>query len=427
MGRRATTGIRKRHTRPCASRRGGKCDCDGSWEASVWDRREKKKLRATFSTQAAAKAWQQDSAVSVRRNRMRASTISVTVEAAGLAWLEAAERGEILSRHRKAYKPSVLRSYRADLTRYVFPELGAMRLADVRADDVQELVDDLVGRGLSGSKCRNVLVALQAVYRRHRRQVPVNPTRDIDLPEPAGVREWSGTPEDARAHLEALDDDDRALWATAWFAGLRRGELRALRVENLHGLDSETGERWIEVAHAWDDKAGEIAPKSAAGVRVVAIPETLRSTLLAHVQRTRRRGRDFVFGRTATEPFTTSLVRRRALEACAAAAVGAFFRNEPGVVESVTLHLCRHAYRSFLGDAGIPEERCDRYLGHSSSKVGRRYLHAIIGQLDADARTLDGYLAGEAASVTVLRPWGKANGAQTGAHPAESATLSGRG
>jgi hypothetical protein len=56
-------------------------------------------------------------------------------------------------------------------------------------------------------------------------------------------------------------------------------------------------------------------------------------------------------------------------------------------------------YRSFLGDAGIPEERSDRYLGHSSgraSRIGRSYSHRIAGQLAADADTLEAYLQGEA-------------------------------
>ena len=77
--------------------------------------------------------------------------------------------------------------------------------------------------------------------------------------------------------------------------------------------------------------------------------------------------------------------------------------------DQATLHDLRHAYRSFLGDSGIPEERADRYLGHSTgraSRIGRSYSHRIAGQLAADAATLEAYLQGEAASVTVLRPGG---------------------
>ena len=124
-----------------------------------------------------------------------------------------------------------------------------------------------------------------------------------------------------------------------------------------------------------------------------------------------------MFGKTASAVFDPKNVQAGADRAFGTAGV-----------ERVTLHELRHAYRSFLGDAGIPEERADRYLGHSSgraSRVGRSYSHRIAGQLAADSATLEAYLQGEAASVTVLRPWRNA-GAQTGAQPLQAASLNGR-
>jgi hypothetical protein len=59
----------------------------------------------------------------------------------------------------------------------------------------------------------------------------------------------------------------------------------------------------------------------------------LRLVLLEHLARTGRRGDDLVFGRTASEPFTPSRVRAKALGARAAASVGAFLRREPFAVE----------------------------------------------------------------------------------------------
>jgi hypothetical protein len=45
---------------------------------------------------------------------------------------------------------------------YVLSDYGARRLADIRADDLQGLVDRLIGKGLSGSRVRNIVVPLQA-------------------------------------------------------------------------------------------------------------------------------------------------------------------------------------------------------------------------------------------------------------------------
>src|SRR4051794_39673446 len=219
---RSPTGIRVRHSRGCRSRDGGGCNCSPSYEAWVFDSRavvhergcasreggncgcrtiRGSKVRKTFPTLAAAKGWRGDASNGVRRGTLR-PTVTLTLEQAAEQWLEQAERGEVLSRHRRPYKPSVLRTYAADLRRYVLPDFGAVKLGDVTADDLQALVDRLVGAGLSGSKVRNVLVPLQALYRRHRRQVFSDPTDGLDLPEPGGRRERAVSPALAAALLE---------------------------------------------------------------------------------------------------------------------------------------------------------------------------------------------------------------------------------
>jgi integrase len=274
---------------------------------------------------------------------------------------------------------------------------------------------------LSGSKVRNVIVAVQALYRRFRRQVTVDPTHDLDLPEVAGRREWSGTPVDAEATLEPLPDDVQAIYATAFYGGLRRGELRALRVRNLHGLDG-AGEPFIDVEHGWDDYKGEIDPKSTAAARRALLPESPQAILADHVAATGRAADDLVFGRTPSEPFTPTFVSDGADDAWAAAAIGAFLRGEslPVELRRVTLHECRHAHGSFLDAAGISESRCDRYMGHARAGVADRYRHQLRGQLADDAGRLDEYLAGRGAGNLVHL----ATGAHSGGQAAKTALLS---
>ena len=96
---------------------------------------------------------------------MRAPT-AVTLRGAWTKWIEQAEAGEILSRYRRPYKPSALRGYRSDMESFVLDDFGSCRLSDVTADDLQALVDRLLGEGKSGSKVRNVLVPLQCPRRR---------------------------------------------------------------------------------------------------------------------------------------------------------------------------------------------------------------------------------------------------------------------
>ena len=77
------------------------------------------------------------------------------------------------------------------------------------------------------------------------------------------------------------------------YAGLRRGELLALRWE-----DVDLGAGVIHVEGSWDAKEGAVGPKSRAGRRTVPIPAVLRDYLVEHKLRCGRRA-GLVFG-TAT-------------------------------------------------------------------------------------------------------------------------------
>src|SRR4029453_6225732 len=77
----------------------------------------------------------------------------------------------------------------------------------------------------------------------------------------------------------------RPLWATAFYAGLRRGELQALRVS-----DVDLGASLIRVEHGWDQYGGAIEPKSRAGRRTVPLLALLGDYLDEHLLRTGREG-----------------------------------------------------------------------------------------------------------------------------------------
>ena len=131
------------------------------------------------------------------------------------------------------------------------------------------------------------------------------------------------SPAEAARLLDALPAEDQALWATAAYAGLRLGEVRALRYED---VDLESGV--IRVERSWDQKAGVIEPKSRAGPRTVPIVAALRSHLAAHLLRsTTREG--LIFGRASDEPFNPSTANARAAKAWKGG-------------ESIGLHELRH-------------------------------------------------------------------------------------
>jgi integrase len=372
--KRQPTGIRARHSRRCATHSGGNCNCTPSWEAFVFLRREGRKVRKTFPTLAEARRWRHDAASQADRGALRAPT-RLTLSDAATGWLEGARAGSIRTRSGDAYKPSAIRGYEEALRLRVLPDLGGHRLADIARRDVQALVGRMLAEGLSPSTIRNSILPLRAIFRHHRDDVPINPTAGLDLPAVRGVRDRVADPVEAEALLAALEPRDRALWATALYAGLRLGELRGLGWG-----DIDLAEGLIRVQRSWDAREGEISPKSRAGVRRVPMIPELRDLLVEH--RLDHPGDGLVFGADG-RPFNPTSVAQRAKRAWQAA------RLDP-----ITLHECRHTFASLMIAAGVNAKALSTFLGHSSVTITfDRYGHLFPGSESEAADVLHGYLA----------------------------------
>lgn len=356
-------GIRTRHSRACASRHGKRCNCSPSYEAWVYSKRDDKKIRKTFSLLAEAKAWRSDAGNALNCGRLRAPT-ATTLKDAAAEFLAGAEQGAIPTRSGGRYKPATLRSYRRALDARILPVLGAQRLTELQRRDVQDLADELTGQGLSASTIQNTLDPLRVIYRRAIRRdlVSVDPTEGLELRRPKGQRDRIASPAEAVELLAVLPDLERALWATAMYAGLRRGELRALR-----WADIDLPAKVVHVQRGWDDIEGEQDGKSAAAERDVPILEPLARELAAYKLRSGRGGEALVFGLTAADPFFPSTVRDHALAAWAAENERRRKLDpEAATLAPIGLHKSRHTCASVLIASGANPKVVQKIMGHAT-------------------------------------------------------------
>lgn len=391
---RASQGIRARHSRSCRSRAGERCNCRPAWEAFAYLKRERKKLRKTFPTLAAARAWRADAVAAANRGKLRSPT-QTTLREAAEAFLAGARDGSIPNRSGRRYKPATLRGYERALRLRVLPVLGDARLSEITRADVQDLADRLTAEGASASTVQNTLDPLRKVFDRAVRRdvVAIDPTEGLELRRPDGRRDRIAPPDEAMRLLDALPDDERAIYATAMFAGLRRGELRALRWSDVH-----LPGRRIAVERGWDDEEGEQGGKSEAARRVVPILAVLAPVLAAHKLRTGRDGDALVFGATATEPFDPSTVRRRALAAWDAANVRTRERFGDDVAAArllrpIGLHESRHTCASLLIAAGANAKIIQAVMGHATiAMTFDTYGHLMPGGLEEAAAAADAYV-----------------------------------
>lgn len=374
-------GVSLRHTSRCRSRADGPCDCRPTYQAQVYSPKDRKTIRKTFRSLADARAWRSQAQTALHRATLRAPS-RTTVEEAAERWLEAAEAGIVRTRSGDPYKPSALRAYEQALRQKLLPALGHLKLSALPRNQVQDVVDRLVAEGLSASTVRNAVLPLRAIYRRAiaRSEVHVNPTEGLSLPAVRGRRDRVARAAEARALIAAVPAEDRAVWASALYAGLRRGELQALRWQD---VDSERGVICVE--RSWDPKAGgrakePLGPSAGAARRAPALPPRRPPALEA-----RRRRRACLWAHERA---------RASLRGADAAGAEAWRRAG---LEPIGLHECRHTYAAFMIAAGVNAKALSTYMGHSSITVTLdRYGHLMPGAEAEAAVMLERYLERDA-------------------------------
>jgi integrase len=413
-------GIRKRHSKGCPARDSGRCNCKAGYEAWVFSRRDNKKIRRTFSREAEAKSWRADALTALSRGGLRASRPTTLIQA-WEAFHEGAKAGVITNRSGDPYKPATLRSYERAMRLRVLPEFGHLRQSDLYRPDLQEVADGLLAKGLDPSTIKVTFLPLRAILRRAlaRGEVATNVCDGLELPAVRGRRERIASPTEAAALIAAVPKQDRAVWATAMYGGLRRGELQALQAGH---IDLATGV--IQVKFGWDEKEGQIELKSRAGRRAVPIAAVLRKFIVGQRRRVQRAGDGLAFGRTAKTPFDAKVFQERAdkawrdvnrRERAAAKEQG----RKADLLTRITLHECRHTFASLMIAAGVNAKALQVFMGHSSVAITLdRYGHLMPGSEAEAAVLLDSYL--DAAREGSKRQAGGATGAPTGASVAQA-------
>jgi integrase len=378
-------GIDTRHARSCRSRGGGgRCNCTPTFQASVFDARSGRKVRKTFPSKAAAKTWRQDALVALRNGKLAEAQPKTTMRDACDAWIADARRGIVRTKGGDPFKPSTIRAYDQALRLRVYPTLADVPFYRVRRVHLQDLVAQLVAAGVAPATINTTVGALGAIYARavHRDELDVSPTTGVKVPAARNGRERFATPDEAVRLLAAVPERDRAVWATAMYAGLRRGELMALTWD---AVDLKAGT--IDVRRSWDPEHGPGDTKNR-NHRRVPIAATLREHLAAERLR-QPHGVELCFGLAAGRPFRVDRLQQRADEAWSATGQ-----------TRLTLHDCRHTFASFAIAAGVNAKALSSYMGHSGVSITLdRYGHLMPGNEAEAATLLDAYLEGRVATA----------------------------
>jgi integrase len=306
-------------------------------------------------------------------------------------------------------KPSTRKGYADLVAAYIVPHLGDVRLCDLTSAQVVKFYDTLRtsgrrrpskanpdDRSLSESTVHHVHVCLSAAmaHAGEARLIEVNPL--ASLPRRARPKATSGdkpelkawTAEQARAFL-AVADEDRlaALFELALATGLRRGELVALRWEDIDLERSVLAVRRNSVTVGYAVQDG--TPKSSRA-RTVDLDAGTVAAIRAHRKRQLEermawgeawQDHGLVFTREDGTPLHPQTVRWHLGRLARAAKV-----------PDVGVHGLRHTHATMGLAAGVPPKVMQERLGHASVQITIDLYSHVIPGMQADAASRIGAL-----------------------------------
>jgi integrase len=290
-------------------------------------------------------------------------------------------------------RPRTLTLYKGLAERYVKPVIGGVRLDKLTPAHVQRLVTETrntrTSRGTppSASTLRHVykLVrnALGDAYRME--LVTRNVATQVKAPPLSSQRRVGLDLAEAKRLLKVIDGERlEALYVLALATGLRRGELLALRWD-----DIDLGSRQLRVRRAMqrvDGKLQIVELKTSSARRTVVLPQLAVRHLQEHKKRQDGerlalgdtwREHGLVFASSIGTPIEPRNVNRRWDE----------LRQRAGL-DWLRLHDLRHGCATFLLAQGVPARAIMEVLGHAEIGVTMNtYAHVlpVLGQEAADA------------------------------------------
>lgn len=272
------------------------------------------------------------------------------------------------------YSRSFCDSNRKSIDKHIIPAFGKKRIGKISESDINRWLLDLPGEAdVSRATANKMLGLLRIILAEAVKQniIEKNPADKVKpLIEKANARD-AFTKKEAVALLNDPEKWGNILSYTASLlcahTGLRAGEIRALRVCDIH-------EDYLLIAHSWDEKYGLKSTKSGK-VREIPIPQHIHDALMRIAP---DESEGFVFSLTGGKTpmsgrvFTNALYRKL---------------REIGVTEEerqergLSFHSWRHFFNTQLVAGGVTGEVTRAVVGHESENMTDHYLHLSAEEL----------------------------------------------
>jgi integrase len=273
--------------------------------------------------------------------------------------------------------------YKSVVGKHLVPEIGRTKLKQLSRPAIRKLYREKKQAGLSSRTVEYIHVTLHKALKDALEDglINTNPAQGLKLPQRDAKETKALSPEQVSALLEAAREDRlEALYVVALHTGSRRGELLALRWND---VDFEKGT--IRVDESLDQHGSFHAPKREESRRTLRLTPFSLAALKAHRARQneerlrvgeRWEDNDLVFPNTVGKPMNPSNLYRREFRP--------LLSKASLEDEGFTFHSLRHTFATTLAERGIHPATAQKLLGHKDIRMTLAiYTHATDDMQDA--------------------------------------------
>ncbi len=282
---------------------------------------------------------------------------------AGTLFSEVAEDWLVTCRKERQLRPTAIRDYSSSVNNHFLPAFGSLPVGEVDAVRIREWVRDLGGRGLATRTVQKNLTYLHNLLEHavERYGLASNPAQLVRPPRDSSPRQMHAYSMDEALLLvrSAACQRDAAMLATALFAGLRLGEVRALEWSDVHFTQGR-----ISIMRAYSDNELR-APKSG-HERSVPLFQALTDELaLLKEEMEPASDASRVFSGDRGGVLNPAVVTKVLTRTC-----------ERAGIPKYTFHELRHTFGT-LAASRVPITTVQAWMGHSDIQTTMKYLHFV--------------------------------------------------
>ena len=274
--------------------------------------------------------------------------------------------------------------YRTKINNYIKPALGDIYLQSLRAEHVQKMVNDMIARGLSPKNIRETYNNINAAMKKAviLRMIPFNPCEGVVLPKLKRYKAKVYDLEMIHRLLDVAKGTEMYLPILLCVtAGLRRGELLALR---WHNIDFKNNVLQVRSNMVRGEEDFIIkSPKTEAGIRDIRVGSEVMAVLReerkryledAIMQGIGFQNLNFVIHQKNGAPIRPDSMSQKWRR---------FLENNR--LPSIRFHDLRHSNATALIQAGVNPRVVQQRLGHSDVNITLNTYTHVLPEMDMDA------------------------------------------